>query len=367
MRICLIGRYNETELFRGPEKVARRIADEFAAMGHRVFFYEYFFSGESYGYWMKLFGSERVKNSDSLSIFRVGVFPFMLAMLNKQYDIIHIITFERFAIPVFLLKPFIKTPIVYSVHGIVQHQHTNFGSTVKKSLTTKDRISEFLFFKFSDILFFLSARSVSIASQYYKVPKEKVAIVANGVDDIFYGIKKQKQGRRTGVTAVFVGDPKRPEKGFDFFLHAIEHCRRRAKVFVICETVPVALVSTMNGVDINFVQKMETQQYVEFLANIDIYVSASSYDQFSIAAAEAMGAGLVPVVTKETGMSRYVDHGVNGFIIEFGNIRQLSQTLDLLIADSRLRKKLSLNARSAISQLSWRSVAEEYLRRYGVE
>ena len=95
-------------------------------------------------------------------------------------------------------------------------------------------------------------------------------------------------------------------------------------------------------------------------------MSASSYDQFSIAAVEAMSAGLVPIVTKETGMSRYVKNGVNGFVIEFGDVKRLAESLDLLTTDRKLREKLASNAQSTVSLHSWRSIAEEYLSGYGV-
>ncbi len=366
MRILFIGRYNESEELRGPEKVARRIADEMVTLGCQVYFYEYFFSGELYGYWTKLFGMQNIQNSAGVRLKRLGVAPFIFFMLRHQYDVIHIITFERFAVLALFLKPFFRAPIVYTTHGIVEHQHANFGLNVKRSLKIKDHISEYLFYKLSDVLFFLSDQSVSIASKYYRIPKEKVVIVANGIDGIFFEMNKRKERGRSDVAIVFVGDPKRREKGFDFFLRALERCTRQTKAFVICENLPFVPVPTVKGLDIHYMRKMETQKYVEFLADKDIYVSASSYDPFSIAAVEAMSAGLVPIVTRETGMSRYVENGVNGFVIGFGDIQQFKKVLDLLIANGRLRKKLSSNARSAVSMLSWRSIAEEYLRWYGL-
>jgi glycosyltransferase involved in cell wall biosynthesis len=366
LRLCYIGRYDTGEIFRGPEKVARRIADEMALLGHHVYFYEYFFSGISYGYMTKLFGYDTIENSAGLSIFRVGIFPFIFAMLRQRFDVIHIITFERFAILALCLKPFLRAPIVYSTHGIVKHEHANFRSNVNRRFKIKSNISEYLFYKFSDLLFFLSDRSVSIASQYYRIPKEKVVIVANGIDRIFYEMKKRKKRGRADVAVVFVGESKRPEKGLDFFLSVLERCARRMEVFVICENLPLAPVNTINGVNIHYIRKMETQKYVTFLSDKDIFVSASSYDQFSIAAVEAMSAGLVPIVTKETGMSRYVKNGVNGFVIEFGDVKRLAESLDLLTTDRKLREKLASNAQSTVSLHSWRSIAEEYLSGYGV-
>ncbi len=367
LELCFVGRYNAGELFTGPEKVARRISDEMAILGHHVYFYEYFFSGKSFGYMKKLFGNDIIESSAGRSVFRVGIFPFLFAILRRRFDVIHIITFERFAILVFLLKPFINAPIIYTIHDTIKHRETVFGSTAKRSLKIKGHISEFLFFKFSDILFFFSDQSVSIASQYYKIPKEKVVIVANGIDDIFRELKKREKKGRADVAVVFVGDSKRPEKGFDFFLRALERCSRRADVFVICETAPSRVDEDSKGHVIRFINKMQTRDYAAFLSNKDIYVSGSSFDPFPIAAVEAMSAGLAPVVSKETGMSRYIEQGVNGFVVPYGDVQQLAQILTLLIADDKLRKKISSNARSSVSMLSWRAIAEDYLKKYAIE
>jgi glycosyltransferase involved in cell wall biosynthesis len=362
--ICLIGTYNEEEVFRGPEKVARRIADQFSREGHRVFFYEYFSSGELYSYWKKLFGYERVKRSDLLFVSRVGLIPFVAVMISRRFDVVHIITFERFAALVILLKPLIRSTIVYSSHGIVQHQHIRFRPEMRRSLRIKDQVAELLFLKFSDRLFFLSERSVAIAAEYYKISSEKVVIVANGIDDPFFQIMRKGNDARKEVAVLLIGEPRRSEKGFEFFTRALGRCKSKFAVFVLCEELPRSPANTINNLQIHYVQKMASREYADFLASVDIYVSASSYDQFSIAAVEAMGSGLVPVVTKETGMSRYIDDGVNGFVIAHGEVERLAQTLDRLVGDEDLRKTLSSNARSTVTALRWKNIAQEYLVEY---
>ena len=52
---------------------------------------------------------------------------------------------------------------------------------------------------------------------------------------------------------------------------------------------------------------MPGTELATFFNDKDIIISTSSYETFSLAVVEAMATGLVPVVTKETGMSRYVD------------------------------------------------------------
>lgn len=366
MRIAFLGTYNTSELLRGPEKVARRLADEMADLGHQVHFYEYFSSGEHYGYGAKFFGKETIHNTAGIEIQRVGVFPLIILLIRRRFDIIHFITFERFAILAIILKPFHRTPIAYTAHGIVRHQYATFKQHPATTLKIKDHICEYLFFRFSDIQFFLSDESVLIASRYYTILHKRVCIVANGVDDVFYGGRRSVQQQESGVAIVFIGSPMRVEKGFDFFLRGLERCTHQADVFVICETLPPAFAQSKGVLDIHYVRKMQTPEYAEFLRDKDIYVSASSYDPFSIAAVEAMSAGLAPIVTNETGMSRYIHHGVNGYVIAFGDDEELGRTLDLLIADSSLRNRVSDNAQSAVSMLRWRNIAEDYLRKYPI-
>ncbi|MCX6136422.1 MAG: glycosyltransferase family 4 protein, partial [Ignavibacteriales bacterium] len=312
----------------------------------------------------KLFGSMAIKNSRGIDLRRLGIFPFVFLLLTRRVDIIHIVTFERFAVIAIFLKQIIKTPISFTVHGIVRYQHRTFHTYSTYSQKIKDYLSESLFFRFSDVLFFLSERSIRIASGFYRIPPDAAVIISNGIDYVFSQPKPTHQKDSAGISIVFVGDPARPEKGFSFLLEGLHQCKHKAHVFVICEKIPDQSFNLPDGIQVDFLCKMRTPEYAAFLRDKDIFVSASSYDQFSICAVEAMSAGLVPLVTAETGMSRHIAQGVNGFVVPYGDERELGRLLDVLIVDRPRLKEMSSKSRSIYPTLTWSNIAKEYIAHY---
>ncbi len=180
MKIIFLGRYNQSELLTGPEKVAKRIFDGFTKKDKAVFI-EYFFDGGRYGISKKLFGNEKVSATENSEILRMGIFPLLSYLFGNKPALIHIITFERFAVVSFLYKLFSKVKIIYTVHGIIIHENRIYK---KVSLTyiLKDKFCEGVFLNRSDKLIFLSERSVNIAWHYIKFNRKKVEILPNGID-----------------------------------------------------------------------------------------------------------------------------------------------------------------------------------------
>jgi len=64
MKIVYIGRYNESEILTGPEKVAKRIFHNMTKINSNCVFVEYFFDGAKYNIWKKLFGKEKIADAN---------------------------------------------------------------------------------------------------------------------------------------------------------------------------------------------------------------------------------------------------------------------------------------------------------------
>ena len=73
-----------------------------------------------------------------------------------------------------------------------------------------------------------------------------------------------------------------------------------------------------------------------------------------------MASGIVPVLTKETGMSRYIKENVNGFVYNFGDTFELNKILRQIESDRAAIQKLSENAKEIYTLLNWQKICEKY-------
>jgi glycosyltransferase involved in cell wall biosynthesis len=353
MKILYIGRYNFSEKLTGPEKVAKRIFDISSTRNDAVFL-EYFFDGSVYGMWKKLFGYEKVETK----IYRIGLFRILNFILKFKPDIIHIITFERFAVIAYLVKIFLKTKIIYNVHGIAVYENKKFKN-ISSSLSLKDSFAEKIFFRKSYKLLFLSKFQLSIAKQFYKIENTKVQFVTNGIDEEFSG-KNNVSISNEKKSLVFIGDSERKDKDFNFLYSSLSKINNTCDLFVIGTYNINKFSNKINNVSIFHVNAMAKTELINFLLDKDIFISSSFYDTFSIAAAECMSLGLVPVVTSNTGISELISDGENGFIVKHDDTNALAEKINLLLEDKNLYKKLSDNARKIYEILNWNRIHSFY-------
>ena len=349
MKILLVGRYQTSETFNGPEKVAKRLFYELSKLNNEIIFAEYFFDGKQYSIWKKLFGFERIENK----VFRFGLFSFLKYLFKYRPDIIHIITFERFAIIGFIAKLFFGTKIIYHVHGVIKHERLYFEERIPLSTKLKDSFLEYVIFKFSDKIIFLSDQSIAIAKRFYKFDDKIATILPNGVDEIF--INQAHAKKNEVVNILFLATPNRKVKGFEFATEIIKNLKSSLKIFIIYN-----LNNDSENISkrIKIIPKMEIVEYSKFLSKIDFVVSTSKYDPFPISAVEAMAVGSIPILTSQVGCSRLIKQNKNGFVFEYGDTTSFANCINNLAENKSLRKNISLNVRKSVSNLTWKRIAK---------
>jgi len=268
---------------------------------------------------------------------------------------VHILSFERFTITFFLLKFILKYKLSYTINGVVAFENSNFRRNTNSYLKFKDKIVEWCLIKFSNKLFFLSEQSVNIARKYYNIVNDKIILTTNGVDEIFNQMSIERQYKeKSKLNVVLVADSKRVEKGLDFFLKAIQPIQTDFIFSIIGE-------NPNSDDQIKYYPKMPTDKFAKFLLNQDIFISASIYDPFPIATIEAMAAGVIPMLTDENGVSRFIINGENGFVYSYGDDASLRKYLLELKIEFQLRKKLSQNAATIYNQFRWGEISKNYL------
>jgi glycosyltransferase involved in cell wall biosynthesis len=87
----------------------------------------------------------------------------------------------------------------------------------------------------------------------------------------------------------------------------------------------------------------------EFWNNQDIYLSCSEYEGHSISQTEAMAMGVVPVVTRTSGTEDDIVDGYNGYIVDIGDIQELTECIIFLSRNPKKIEELGKNASKTIS------------------
>lgn len=360
LNIVYAGRFNESEILSGPEKTAKRIFTEYS-IDNNAYFIQYFFDGNKYTLWKKLFGKETKYINNTSIVYTLGLFRIFGVLNEMKPDIIHIITFERFAAVIIFYRMFHKIKIVYNEHGIV-----TFGNyKIKKTpfiIRMKDKFCEKMFLRRVDKIIFLSENSIDIAEKYFKVDDSKSVILPNGVDNVFFAESAAK-GSNQPLKAVLLFKNELHKSGLDFLKQFIERFEDKLEIYIL--TNSATDLSRKENLSIIFTKLMTADELAEFYKDKDIFLSLNEYDTFSISTAEAMASGLIPVITKQTGISRYIENGYNGFTIDYGNLNELEGTISKILMLSLVeRDKISQNAGNLHKSLSWNRVYEMYHNLY---
>ena len=188
MEIVYLGRYNPSEILTGPEKVARRLFQHTYEKNKGVVFIDYFFKDKKSNIYKRLLGKKIIQNEPS--VIRLGNLRIFFFLVFNQPAIIHIVTLERFIIPVYLYRFLLKSRIITTLHGILKYEISL--NTQKRKSVFKDKLLETLAFKYSNKLIFVSASLKEFSKKYYKTDAAKIEIIPNGIDKIYAGIKEIK-------------------------------------------------------------------------------------------------------------------------------------------------------------------------------
>jgi glycosyltransferase involved in cell wall biosynthesis len=353
--VIYAGRYNETEILSGPEKVAKRIFG-IHGQNERTVFIQYFFDGSRYGMMKKLFGKEIKQADNGCDVATLGLFRLLFFCLKFKPSVIHVITFERFAVFLYLLKIFRKVKFVYTLHGIV-----SFGNKLKKLpyiYRLKDRICEKIFIKYSGVITIPSSHYIEMVKQFYEIDDRKIKVVPNGCDKEFSEVIRN--GNSSDKLNLFLLSDK---IGFDSLRDVIAPVLSTISAFVEVNEIGYGLTDCRLE-NLRTPSRMDTAKFACFMGKMDVFLSLHKYDTFSITSLEAMAAGVIPVITNETGLSEYINDGENGFLVKYGDAKKILDIINLLRENCGLRKNISDNARKIYGVLNLQKVYGMYSEIY---
>ncbi len=173
----------------------------------------------------------------------------------------------------------------------------------------------------------------------YGYREEDVAVIPPGVDVAAFaaGDRSHELPR-----VLFVGgDFER--KGGSLLLDVF---RRRLKGKAELILVTRDAVATEPGVQVRRGVSANSPELRQLYASSDIFVLPTLADCFSLAAMEALAAGMPVIATRVGGIPDIVQEGETGHLIDAGDGDALGDALTTLVSDSALRRRMGESARA---------------------
>lgn len=159
------------------------------------------------------------------------------------------------------------------------------------------------------------------------------------------------------------------QKGFDRLIDCWEIVHRvypdwKLEIFGDGELRPLLQdrIDNLGLKDTVFLKPVTTHIKDEYL-NSSIFVLPSRFEGLPLVLMETMECGLPPVAfTCKCGPKDLIENGVNGFLVENGDVRGLADTLMKLMANQDLRRNIGINAKQAMVKYTEESVMKMWDR-----
>jgi len=110
------------------------------------------------------------------------------------------------------------------------------------------------------------------------------------------------------------------------------------------EQVKAAAASSVRAESIHVSGWLKHDEYLERLPHFDLLALPSYAETFGMSLVEAMGVGLPVISARSGGVPYVVNDGVDGFLIDAGDVDALARKLECLVDDVSLRARMGTDA-----------------------
>ncbi len=144
-------------------------------------------------------------------------------------------------------------------------------------------------------------------------------------------------------------------RGVQFELHLVGEGNDRS-------TLEEEFQRQLPGADVTFWGWLSPQEVKQRLLELDVYVLMSAFEGLPVALLEAMGHGVVPVVSRiASGSGQVVRDGENGYIVVIGDVATFADRLESLAHDRHLLRSLKAAAWDTSREFSSKRMVERYI------
>lgn len=272
---------------------------------------------------------------------------------------------------IFVLLKFLNSKVVSSLNGLIKIERT-LGAEFKPVLSV---FFETLIIKHSDKISTVSKNMKNWIEKYYKISPQKIEVIPNGVGEKFFerhnpGIFLDRFNISKNKKIIsFVGGT-REVKGLDFLLDSLNKLGNNKDwlCFIIGprgdqDSYLKNKVSNSDKLNKNiiFMGKISSSLLLSAYSATDVFILPSKYEPFGMVALEAMASGKPVIVSDKVGMNYIIEDGKNGFIVKYGNQKQLAERIDYLIRNHKESKEMGKLAKKTAKNNNWTKIAMKYI------
>ncbi len=189
---------------------------------------------------------------------------------------------------------------------------------------------------------------------FYRIDKEKIDLIYNGIDTRKYniGLRERLRGSLRGrlriehndIAFLFISYELK-KKGIVPLIEAAAHLRRSNigsfKLLAVGEPPYPSLLRRIDrlGLEDTVIFAGPTRTPEEYYANCDVLVMPTFYDACSLVVIEGMACGLPAITTVSNGAAGIITNGKDGYIISYPPVAtELAEAMKAFFSQGRLKR-----------------------------
>ncbi|WP_270180233.1 glycosyltransferase family 4 protein [Alkalihalobacillus sp. CinArs1] len=291
-------------------------------------------------------------------------YPVALSSISylSNYDLIHVHAVDFFIDYFTWFKAIHKKPIVLSTHGgffhtqdLVQFKKVYFQTMTRMSLMQADRIL---------------ACSINDYELFQPLGKRKTEIIENGIDfDAYHRVSHVKKQRNRFLFVGRFSQNKRIDK-LVTLIHLLKDENPDIRLCIVgkdFDNLKDGLLKKIAEYEledyVSIRESLPNEELLEEMGKAEYFISASAYEGFGMSALEAMSSGAIPILSDIPSFKKMVDHGKNGYVLDFTDVRSAALHVNDVIKKSN-KNQLKQAAIETARNYSWASVVNRFEKVY---
>lgn len=280
------------------------------------------------------------------------IFSLAKVLRKEKIDIVHT---HLYVMPYVLIASVIA--------GVKIRIHTVHNVAVKELDWFRRKIMSIAYRYFNATPVAISDYIQDTIEKEYKISKEKIPCIYNGIDTKSFVHQKVVESNRIKfINVARLTRQKNQRLLLDAFYLALQKRTDLLLEFVGDGELRNVLQDQAQELGIaNHVVFRGIQKNIkEILNQSDVFILTSDWEGLPLSVLEAMACGLPVISTDAGGVRDIVKNNENGLIIEIGDVKGVANAIGKLATDKELRKEMGENSLRMAGQYDVRKMTREY-------